>query len=259
LIPAIFGHLLLPALLIAAGGTLLMRRSLPRKVVRNALIGSAALFVLIGASSVDDVGDAFHFSHFRRTVPVEVPALEGRTLVIVGGTGQVEVIEGEELRVNATISGLGDRNQLPTVRASTSDKNVTVGLFQDSSTRQRFNFRSVAYSVTVPEGTDLQIRTTTGNIDAEVAGGDVLLESTTGNIDLQILDGTASDATFGLQSTTGNIEVDTDKRIDLDLASSTGRVEVNGEKVSEPFSRTIDGLDLQVVTTTGNIDIQDGA
>src|SRR3954469_17721711 len=55
LIPRVFGHFLLPLLLVCGGALLLFRHSLPSRTVKIGLGAIVATFVLVGANSVPEV------------------------------------------------------------------------------------------------------------------------------------------------------------------------------------------------------------
>jgi hypothetical protein len=199
MLPRLFGSFLLPLVLIAAGGLLLFRHSLPRRTVRVGLGALAVVFVLAGASNAASFGGLGDGAGSSSASSASALVL-GRTVELDAGSGDVRVVEvaGAE---RASVSG-GRRS----VRMTDS---VASGVL-------RFEVGAHDAELRVPRGTPVRVNTGSGDVSVQASsdvrwslasdGGDVTVDGRgRGSAD----DGGSSGPVVEVRTGSGDIDLDT--------------------------------------------------
>jgi hypothetical protein len=179
--------------------------------------------------------------------------------------GDVTVKAGDTKNIEARVTTSGWRIGPDEVRVIDRQSGDRVEL-EVRLPRYRWNFghRSVRIELTVPRQTNLEIRTSDGNITAEGVKGQMRLSTGDGNIRAESLEG-------ALDANTGDGNLTVEGRFDrLNLKSGDGRVDArvnSGSKMAEDwFLRSGDGdvtvrlpgnfaADLNLHTGDGHIQI----
>ncbi|HVM09717.1 MAG TPA: hypothetical protein VM345_14710 [Acidimicrobiales bacterium] len=249
LIPSAVTSLLLPLLLIGAGGLLLMRHALPPRIVKGGLVAIAVLFLASAMSSVGDwdgpnirAGSGAAAHDF--TAPL--PDLDGRLLVLQAGDAAVlisTVDDDDDASVTATTRGLpggaivvDDGSEI--VRVSlTGPHPLATG--------------ATSWELHVPEDANLRVTTTSGPIRSKFSGGDVTLRSASGPIVVEVED---DDGSLELFSASGPIHVDAGGESPKVVASSTsGQVIVDGRPRGTAAQLDGSGPAITVTSTSGPV------
>jgi hypothetical protein len=194
LVPRLFGSLLLPAVLIGAGGLLLFRQSLPPRTVRIGLVSLAVLFVLVGASNAGALGHPDWGRHSTVSALVD-----GRTVELDSGSGDVRVVE---------VTG--------TERASVSGPRRSVGLVNSSPHLLLFSVGSDDAVLRVPRGTSVRVHAGSGDVSVKTSedvrwslvtdSGDVTVD---GHDHGPTGSGGSSGTELSVQTGSGDIDLDT--------------------------------------------------
>ena len=286
LIGAHLAGFLMPGLLISAGLLLVARGSIPRKTRRIALVCTAGAFLLLASSSGFDrnhnpvisrtfatFGPAANTRHTIETLPL--PSLEGKTLVIAGGAGDIEVHNGTV--ASATIDRtVHDRSRgLVTEQLARTftvvESETTVELHQDRSSGVGAS-ESDRYNLIVPVGTDLMVNNGSGTIDASVQGGhvklhagsgairltgspiDVELDTGSGDVNLLQTGGEGAGA-VRLKTGSGDITAQVAGHPQVDVQTGSGNISIDGAG-RDGHAAHADGSPGAVTVTTGSGDVE---
>lgn len=223
-----FGAVAAPLAVITVGLLLVFRRRLTPQVFVVGVIVAAVLGTTAVGGAVADVDFGFGFGP-RRTVAVDLPPLEGRTLVFEGGSGDVTITTGETLSVKESVRG----NRDDYAGIVETDDEVIV-----RAQRGGGWWGGAAYTAVVPAGTDLRIQLGSGDVEAQIEGGDVDIETSHGEVDLTL----RGDP-------------------DVDVSTRHGDIEAVGfeaEAVDTEDAWTYTGSDSDTVsiqTATGDVDL----
>jgi Putative adhesin len=212
-------------------------RSAVHRVRWTGAIVVAAL-VLAGTGNV--LSEFFTQSE-TRTVPVSAAVSR---VVSDLTTGDVHVRTGppgQAVEVRATLRWAFRR---PTVVADVRDGVLSLSSECPSG---GFPFRcSVDYAVTVPQGTALDLLTTTGEVSATLTGGaaPVTARTTTGDVTVTGL----GNGPVAVRTTTGNVS----------LRGDGSGTRVQAETTTGDLDVRLDGVPTAVsaITTTGNVSVQ---
>ncbi|MEA3077770.1 MAG: hypothetical protein QOF60_2678 [Actinomycetota bacterium] len=196
LVPRLLGSFTLPMVLIAAGGLLLFRHSLPPRTVRFGLIALAIVFVLAGTSNAGSLG------RFGDAPSSTSSALvSGRTVELDAGSADVRVVE---------LSGAAAD------RASVTGPRRSVRLVNSSPTRLLFSVGSGDAVLRVPRGTPVRVNAGSGDVSVRTSSAvRWSLSSDSGDVtvnghDLDSADAGGSSGPEVLVSTgSGDIDLDT--------------------------------------------------
>jgi hypothetical protein len=250
LVPSMVGNFLLPLLLIVGGGLLVFRRSVPRKALRCGLAVVLGTFVLVGMSNIGEINNP-GFDWGRQEVGVVLPpSVEGKTLIIKAGNGNVTVHEGPA-RVIAFVKHRRHTESLQA--ATTSVDKVTVDLGHLDG------YKSADYEAWVPAGTNMQVTANNGDIEAFLSTGAVSLTSDNGDIGLHVLPSEV-DGDFDVLARNGDVTVRSSQRLSIDVASHNGDIAVNGRDYTNIFTNSLEGASqLNVVSDSGDVDIKAAA
>jgi hypothetical protein len=257
LLPSVLGKFMLPLLLVGGGALLLFRHSLPPKTVKIGLAAVAAMFVLVGTTSVP--GDSDHEFNInvggppdRSVVTQPMPLGAGDTLVLGGGgSGDIEFRVGEA----------------PTIQINGDEHGPGVALVRREGTRvlvgkEGFfgSDQGVDYVVTVPAGVKIDVDRGSGSVSGHLAGVEGNIRTESGDVDLELEDGGAEgfadDGPLDIETDSGSVTIDSELVLNLDLGGD-GDVVVNRENVNGRFRSAAgtNGLELEVDTESGDIEI----
>lgn len=221
-----------PLAAITAGLLLLFRRRLSPPVFVVGLVVTASLALTAVGGAIAGTTDGIVS---RRTVDVELPSsLEGGTLVIESGSGDIDVTAGSRLSVKATIRGHHDR---PAVVEQ--DDEVLVRTDRDGWAL----FGGVSYAVVLPPSTGLRVTAGSADVDLSVgAGSRVEVTTGSGDVDLSILgdpdievrtgSGELDAEGFGNEDieTEGGWSYDGEGRGEIMIRTGSGDVEIEKEE-----------------------------
>jgi hypothetical protein len=259
LVPSWLGRLLLPLLLIGGGSLLLVRHSLPPKVVKLGLAGLALTFVLVGATSVPDL------DHRPNPLPL-MPPTTGVGYTFDAAPGQTVVVRSEsgDVRFRRSTDGVGRVESSGRVRRGgpapfrTDGDQIVIGgghsMFGSSG--------STDYVVWLPDGVAVDVDTSSGDVTGELAAGDTEIHTESGDVDVRIVgggdEGTDDDGPYDIETESGSVTISSDRPLELDL-SADGRVAVNGEDHDRDEGyrspRDVTGIEVDVDTESGDIDV----
>jgi DUF4097 and DUF4098 domain-containing protein YvlB len=165
-------------------------------------------------------------------------------IVLRGGSGNEVHIEAVK-RVHGSRSGEDARRQLEAVRIDVSHTGNRVRVNTRHGERQRDNHVSVDYQVTVPYGTEVSVKSVSGNVEVQDVKGDLQAESVSGEV--QVAD--AERLTLA-KSVSGDVEVlSAQSSRALEVASVSGDVDIRG--VSAP--------ELEVSSVSGDVKVSDAS
>jgi hypothetical protein len=263
LIPAILGRFLLPLLLVSGGGLLLFRHSLPSRTVKIGLASVAGMFVLVGATSVGNVDHSPPVLEARgfREQSQDLVGLQGKTLVLHGGAGNVEF--------RTTTSEVGRIDVLDNGRARTGPFHLVIEregnrVIVDAGSRKGLfgGLDDGDYVITLPEGVELDVERESGDISGDLRGASGIVRTASGDVELELLDGGAEgiggDGPYDIKTESGDVDVESTMALELDLESDDGEVSVNGEAADGNDYRSpngFDGVELDVDTESGKITV----
>lgn len=246
LVPAVLGSLGVPTLLILGGGLLFLRNALPSPAVRigTVVIGLMLLTSLVSTvpwwdgSRVADDGPLMSGDGAPRITgaPIDLPALEGRTLVVEADEGSVTlrttpVGTGSVLADGVLFDG-------GAVEFEDSSERVTVR-WKGRHTERWSVPTELSWTIEVPEGSRVMVTTDEGPIDAAVDEGTFVLESDEGDIRVVVDE---RDAAVSARSDDGAITVDgEDKGEEFDTGDRTSSATVVTIRTDDG-AVTIDGL-----------------
>lgn len=260
LLPALFGRSLLPLLLVSGGALLLFRNSFSPKTVKVGLAVLATAFVLVGMTSVSDgdrvelEGQAVEISPVpSRGAALELPSLEGRTLVLDGTSGSVEFRTSDTARIEE----VGGRVFESPLVVEEDDDEVRID-FTDLGPDRQDEPDVIVY---LPEGVEVDVRRESGSITGTLAGAKGSLRTESGDIDLEVEDGggegRADDGPYEFDTDSGSITIDSDLVAELDLDTDSGAVEVNGVSYDERYRSDDDlrgvGIEVDADSDSGDI------
>ncbi len=246
---ATFGGAAAPLAVVTVGVLLVFRRRLtPQVFVVGVVVAATLGLSAVGgglARALDGLGDGFGR---RSTVVLDVPPLDGRTLVLEGGSGDVTVETGRSLSVRASIRSNHDR---PPVNLS--DEEIVVGA-------RRGNWReggSVRYLVVLPAGADLRIGLGSGDVSGAVDGGVVDITTGSGDVDLAV----AGDPDVDITTGSGEVELTVAGDPDVDVTTGSGDIEAEGFEEDDVdtdekwfYDGEGDGL-LSIDTGSGDVEL----
>lgn len=258
LVPAALGRFLLPLLLIGGGSLLLLRHSLPAKVVRMGLAGLALTFVLVGATSVADIGDRPNpivLSPPTTGVGTSFAVAPGQTVVVRSGSGNVRLRRSTDAgRGRVAASGRG-RSGAPLVVEPDRDR-LLIGGGNGAFGRSG----ATDYVLWLPDGAAVDIETASGDVTGIVAAGAAEVNTASGDIELRIENGGDArfddDGPYELETASGSVSIDSDVPLDLDL-SSNAKVRVNEGEWPDGYRspRGTSGIPVEVDTASGPVDV----
>ncbi|HEX7166149.1 MAG TPA: hypothetical protein VF230_04115 [Acidimicrobiales bacterium] len=244
-IPGSVTGLLLPLLLIAGGGLLLARHSLPRPLVCGGLAIIAVVFIASAASSLDGWdGPELSIGSRELTEDIDGEDLDGRILVldVPRGSIKVDVIgESEDAEVTARVRGHHKRDGDIEVEVDDDDEGdeVRVGLDEDFEGFMR-NRRDVDWVLRVPKGTELELRSDTAPITLDVDGIDVRVEAEVGRVDARIRD----EGSLGVTATTAEVTLDDrSETTDANYRLTASSIFIPGEADTRTSYRNEGGAD----------------
>jgi hypothetical protein len=258
LVPSSLGRLLLPLLLIGGGSLLLVRHSLPPKVVKIGLAGLALTFVLVGATSVPDID---HRPNPLTLVPpttgVGYPfeARPGQTVVVRTDSGDVRFRRSDSGQARLDVSG--GRRGAPLVVEQDGDRLLVGGSGGDGMFGRG---GSTDYELWLPDGVGLDVETSSGKVTGVVAAGETEIHTESGDVDLRIEDGGAEgsedDGPYEIDTESGRVTLEAKVPLDLDL-SSDDRVTVNDEDRGDDYRspKAVTGIEVDVDTESGDVDV----
>lgn len=262
LLPALLGRFLLPLLVVSGGALLLFRNSLPPKSVKVGLAALATMFVLVGVTSVPD-GDRVGAKRRAREISppppgdsaIEVPALEGRTLVLEGRTGNVEFRTSQ----TATVEKIGENGRSMPGGLIVSEKGDEVRVSFAGSNRSG-DSPEFDLVVSLPEGVEVDVRRESGSITGTLAGSKGSIRTESGSIDLELEDGggegLADDGPYEFDTDSGSITIESGLAAQLDLETDSGTVEVNRTSYDERYSSNDDALGIEIDADSDSGDIR---
>jgi len=152
-------------------------------------------------------------------------------ITITGGSG-------DEVSIEAVKRTRGDRNELATVRIIVDDRAGRVDVRTEHDRFGRNNDRvSVDYTVSVPGGVAVDVKSISGNVKVSNVQGAVRAESVSGNVT------TAGTPRLELSKSVSGDVVLTDAGADADLTASSvsGNVRANGLKVRAIDAGSVSG------------------
>ena len=279
LFPAWLAGLMLPLFLILGGAMLVMRNSLPKRIVRTGLAVAAIGFVGAAATSVPDWSDD-EIDFGPRSFETALPPIGDRTVVIDADAGSIEVVhlDGEPAppepipsRMTAdgrTVTTLSDRLR-PDIRVEAISHGPVSGIAieeDDNEIRLELigprgpfgHLGPVDYRLFVPAGTNVEAEIGSGDITARYAGGEMELDTGSGRLRVQVVDAGDSDGELDIESGSGSIEIEManpemTESIALDLATGSGEIVMSGQHRDDDFEREADGMQVKARTGSGDI------
>lgn len=277
-VPAEIRDVLLPVSLVGLGLVLIFRRSLDRQVA--SVLTIALVIIFVAALAVRGSGFfSFDFPGFgsdkEQTQKIELPILEGKTLVVQGGSGDVRLETGD-LSGAAVLRATGRNEQEASERLQNARIDVEeVGdqvIVNTSTTGPSFLSRvSTSFRFSLPEGSKVRVQVGSGNIRAELSGGDVSLSTGSGEVRLtgsnftnvSVNAGSGdlfvriddSDGRATVSTGSGDIEIDVTDTPNLEVRTGSGDVsaKVSGDPTLNLRSNSGD-IDVEGWGTSGNFD-----
>ncbi|MFD0775399.1 DUF4097 family beta strand repeat-containing protein [Streptomonospora algeriensis] len=175
-----------------------------------------------------------------------------------GSAGDIDVhrAEGDKVTVERTLRG----TPLADPRERLDREGGTVRAEASCSGAWFLGGCEIDYTVGVPEGTEVTVVTSVGEVHLEGLAGDVDVESNTGSVEGEDIAGDVS-----VSTSTGEISL-SGVSGDVDLDSNTGGISAEGSGESAAVETTTGGIDLDgftadrfdVETTTGGVDMEAG-
>lgn len=262
LVPAVLGRFLLPLLLIGGGSLLLLRHSLPPRVVKVGLAGLALTFVLVGATSVADTGDRPNpivLSPPTTGASTSFAVAPGLTVVVRSASGSVRLRRSTDAgRGRVAVSGrVGRSGRFGAPLVVEPDRNRLLigggnGAVEGNG--------AIDYDLWLPDGAAVDIETSSGDVTGVVAAGAAEINTESGDIDLRIENGSGEgfddDGPYDVETESGSVSIDSDAPLDLDL-SSKSKVTVNQGEWPDGFRspRGASGIRVEVDTESGPVDV----
>ena len=267
LLPAMLGRFLLPLLLVSGGALLLFRHSLPPKTVKVGLAALAVTFVLVGTTSVPEIDPAvdLHLADGRgdpNEETMSLPALEGRTLVFVGDSGDVSFEPSEDgvAEVVTQQGRFGPTRSVVDIDDRDDDRVVVTSQGRGGPGPGGHETDLV---VRLPEGVDVEVERRSGSIGGTIIGGKSTLVTESGAIRVRIEEGGDEgfddDGPHELRSESGAVRVESEVPLVLDVMTDTGAIRVGEQNIddddyeSPPGAR---GIEVEVDTCSGAIRIE---
>ena len=231
-----FGDAAAPLAVMTIGLLILFRRRVtpPMFVVGVILAAALGVSALGGAvtGGLSGIGEGFGP---RRSYDVKVGELNGRTLVIEGGSADVMLTNGDELEVTALVRGGHERP----VDVARSDSEVVVR--RNSGGAPGSWWFGTDYRITVPADTDIRIELGAGDVAGTVQAHNVEIETTVGDVSLSVV----GDPDVSVTTRHGDIDADgfglDDDDIDADEWQHDGEDE---------------GRSLSITTTLGDVALE---
>lgn len=203
------------------------QKSKKRRGMKPLVIALIIIALLIGLAGMSST----NFRGTERTVPAQVFTVGSvPTLVLNNGSGDVHVHAGNvgNVVVSAREHGFGmfqDNDKQQMVRTEQQGNIITVIPARDSG---MFG-QQVDLDITVPTAANLELRTTSGDIDVEGVDGQVTLATTSGDIKGSNLTGT-----FNISTNSGDVKLKASTlRGENSFRSNNGKIEFQGSLDSQ--------------------------
>jgi DUF4097 and DUF4098 domain-containing protein YvlB len=172
-------------------------------------------------------------------------------IVVTGGSG-------DEVSIEAVKRARGDQNQLANVRIVVDDRagRVEIRTEYDSSRSGRGNNVSVDYTITVPSGAAVEMKSVSGNVKVSGVRGAVRAESVSGNVTTSdtpkveaaksvsgnvTLSGIQNDGDLSASSVSGTVSAKSVKAHALDIGSVSGDLVVTDVTCERLNAKSVSG------------------
>lgn len=219
-------------------------------------VGSLVAIALIGGGMLMHAARAMRY---HDTTPRSLPANLHR-LVVEAGDGDVDVRPSGEASARATPDARWTWMR-PRIEISTADAGAQAVVRSSCPGWTPLPGCSVRWRLEVPDGTEVVLNTTRGDVDARDLRGPVSAVTTSGDVELHRVEATAVNA----RTTTGDVTLDRVRAPQVSARTTTGDivmrrggapavvVESTTGEVTVDSSLALDRLDA--TTTTGDVDV----
>jgi hypothetical protein len=284
-----------PAVLVLLGVWLLLRDALPAPARRPiatlgglallayGIVAATATVAAGGALARTGVASSFGSSPFSDTITLDQPMSPGQALVVSNTSGRTTIRGGSGSSVHVVATRhYSFAGQPPDVQLTPSSNGFNLDA---SSRRGRFPFgdsSSVDYTIDLPAGVDVNVRSSSGAVSVSDVTGEVRLATSSGQIQATALrhlrEASSSSGEISLQgvftdaaqvrTSSGSVDVRLlpGSAVHLDVRSSSGSVVPQGglfltggttqrNSLSGNIGSPADGAVLSVQTSSGRVSI----
>jgi DUF4097 and DUF4098 domain-containing protein YvlB len=235
----------------AAGAVPALAQDAPPHIVAHEIVGAARTAAYQGRDRGAEQSDRFSRKlKLGRDGRVSVNNISG-DIVVTGGSG-------DEVSIDAVKRTRGDQGQLANVRIVVDDRpgRVDVRTEYDMGRTARNNNVSVDYTVTVPSGASVELRSVSGSIKVTGVRGAVRAESVSGDVTttdtpkVELAKSVSGDVTLsGIQiegdlsasSVSGSVRAKGVKAHSLDLGSVSGDLTVSDVTCDRLNAKSVSG------------------
>ncbi|ADD45279.1 DUF4097 family beta strand repeat-containing protein [Stackebrandtia nassauensis] len=161
-------------------------------------------------------------------------------LVVAGDSGEVDVVKGDKVHIEATLEWQGERKPVNSQKWDGETLRV-----EEKGCRGAWDFVGecgITYRIEVPSDVDLEVRVDAGNITTSGIKGEQRLESDSGNIDV-------SDAGKAL-----TVKADSGNVTGTDLAGTKVNVTLDSGQIDLGFSKA--PSQVRAVADSGSVTVQ---